>query len=157
MNMFASSHEKQTVRVGLCVLLCIVCIWWGWLWPSGERKFWEVWGWARWRSQPAPRGLHALFTSTPVSLQSKRWSRPTELIPGGLPAASPTTPPSLATGLAMRSSAKDVSEGSQMGLAASIPEFDEVETVMELTSPFPIPRGSPRPSLVLCPLEKFQE
>ena len=71
-------------------------------------------------------------------------SRPTELIAGWLPAACPTAPPSLAMGLAMRSSASNAVKGSQIGLAASIPEFGEVETTMELMSPFPVPRDHPR-------------
>lgn len=51
--------------------------------------------------------------------------RITELITGWLPAVCPC-PPSLTK--AVRSSAKDAVKGRQIGLVASIPECDKVET-----------------------------
>lgn len=145
MNMFASGHEKQTIKVGLCVFLCVVCVWWGWLWPSGEGKFWEFWGWARWRKWPDPWSLCSVYLHPGLTFSRNAGSWPAELIAGWLPAASTTTPPRLAPGLAMRSLTKDVSKRSQMGLPANISEFG---TTVDLTSSFPVPRLS---------LEKFQE
>lgn len=71
----------------------------------------------------------ALFIPLPWLGLRNPWKLPvkiTELITGWLPAVCPTAPPSLAK--AVRSSAKDAVKGSQIGLVASIPEFDKVET-----------------------------
>lgn len=47
MTVFASCHEKQTIKVGVC-LVCCVCLTRVTMAKSGEEKFWEVWGQARW-------------------------------------------------------------------------------------------------------------
>ena len=80
-------------------------------------------------------GLHAVYfhlelaPGDPSKLPERNaGSWPAELIAGWLPTARPTAPPSLALGLAMRSSANYVVKESQMGLAASILEFGEPET-----------------------------
>lgn len=81
---------------------------------------------------PGPHAIYfhlGLAPGDPWKLPARNvGSRPAELIDGWLPTVRPTASPSLATGLAMRSSANDVVKGSQMGLAASIPEFGEPET-----------------------------
>lgn len=74
-------------------------------------------------------GLCDLFIPLPWLGFWSPWQLPvkiTELITGWLPAVCPTAPPSLAK--AVRSSAKDAVKGSQIGLVASIPECDKVET-----------------------------
>lgn len=93
-------------------------------------------------------GLCALFTSTP-GWPPVRVQVPgplSSLLAGCLQSAPP--PPSLATGLAMKSPVKDVSKGSQMGLADSNPVFGEVE----LTSPCPVARDLPGPHWCSVPL-----